>query len=82
MRWPECPAAPCQTSLADRRSGAIPVKNGSRSANSPPPVRNRLPARIFTVDIPSRRRKIQAVRFSNSASLFVPVLRWERKKPA
>src|SRR5260370_32982137 len=24
-----------------------------------PPVRNRLPARIFTVDIPSRRRKIQ-----------------------
>jgi hypothetical protein len=44
-----------------------------------PPVRNRLPARIFTVDIPSRGRRIQPSGFPNSASPFVPVLRWERK---
>jgi hypothetical protein len=44
-----------------------------------PPVRNRLPARIFTVDIPSRGRRILPSGFPNSASPFVPVLRWERK---
>src|SRR5882762_1404574 len=37
MRCPGCPAAACQTSLADWRSGPIPVKNSSRSANSVPP---------------------------------------------
>src|SRR5260370_19613040 len=46
-------------SLADRRSGPTPVKNGSRSANSPPPTAKSASGADFTVDIPSRGRKIQ-----------------------
>ena len=34
MRGRGCAAAHCQTSLADWRSGPIPVKNGFRSANA------------------------------------------------
>lgn len=36
-----------------------PVKNGSRSANSPPPSAKSASGADFTVDIPSRGRKIQ-----------------------
>src|ERR1700722_8417255 len=46
-------------------------------------VRNRLPVRIFTVDIRRRGRRIPPVRFSNSAiASFYPGAGWARKKPA
>ena len=53
------PARTWPASLADRRSGPTPVKNGSRSANSPPPSAKSASGADFTVDIPSRGRKIQ-----------------------
>ena len=82
MRWPVCRPHLGKHRWQTGEAARSLSKTAPAAQIRHPPVRNRLPARIFTVDIPSRRRKIQAVRFSNSASLFVPVLRWERKKPA
>src|SRR5215469_18882529 len=63
---------------------AASVEAGGKPRNAAPlgPIRasglqNRLPARIFTVDIRHRGSKIRAVRFSNSAiARFPPGLRW------
>jgi DNA-binding protein HU-beta len=58
------PASP-----ADWRSGPMPVKNGSRSANSPPPSAKSASGADFTVDIPSRGRKIQPSGFPTQRAL-------------
>src|SRR6202142_485559 len=58
-----------------------PRRRGWKAARGAPirvqELRNRLPARIFTVAFRSRRRRIQAVRFPNSASqFFLPGVGW------